>query len=86
MGDFSCPYGTYYNNNGGTTATYWNIFDQVIIRPAIRKRFNDKNLKILTSVSGRSLLDANGHPDINISDHLPIMFEIKEDCSSGESA
>ena len=56
----------------------WNVYDQVIIRPTLRKQFIDENLKIITKTNTKSLLDHNKHPDRNISDHLPIAFEIKE--------
>lgn len=77
FGDFKKPYGTHYYNQG-TNCTYWSILDQVIIRPSIRKSFVDKSLKIVTKTQKYRLLDNNGHPNINISDHLPIIFEIKE--------
>ena len=83
LGDFQKPYGTYYYNGGGTKNTYWNIFDQVIIRPALKKRFLKDSLKILTETETRYLLDSKGHPDMNISDHLPIIFEIMEEVSNG---
>ncbi len=79
LGDETQPYGTYYLNNGNSINTYWNLYDQVIIRPALRKRFIDDNLKIITETQSKYLLDANGHPDKAISDHLPIVFEIQED-------
>jgi exonuclease III len=83
LGDFQEPYGTYYYNGSSTQNTYWNIFDQVIFRPAMKKRFLKDSLKILTETKTRYLLDSNGHPDKNISDHLPIIFEIKEEKSHG---
>lgn len=58
---------------------YWHIYDQVIIRPSLRSRFVDGNLKIITGSANVSLLDKNKHPNHSISDHLPITFEIKED-------
>ena len=79
LGDFKEPYGTYYHHSANTIETYWNIFDQVIIRPALRKRFVDNSLQILTETSTISLLDGNKHPNHDISDHLPITFEIEED-------
>ncbi len=79
LGDFKKPYGTYYKNSGDTVSTYWNIYDQVIIRPSLRERFIDDSLKILTKTESISLLDKNGHPEQSISDHLPIIFEIMED-------
>lgn len=79
LGDSTEPYGTYYCNTGGVQNTYWNIFDQVILRPALKERFVKESLKILTETSTVFLLDQNGHPDKCISDHLPIFFEIKEE-------
>lgn len=85
LGDFKQPYGTYYHNNG-TQNTYWNIFDQVIFRPVLRKRFVDKSFKILTETQTKYLLDRNGHPDKNISDHLPIIFEFQEEIYYGKES
>lgn len=83
LGDYTQPYGTYYYNTSGTQNTYWNIFDQVIYRPALKKRFVKESLKILTETEKRYLLDRKGHPDKKISDHLPIIFEIKEEAVHG---
>lgn len=79
LGDRYQPYGTYYHNGSDAVNAYWNIYDQVIVRPSIKERFVDESLKILTETKTIYLLDKNGHPDKNISDHLPIMFEIEED-------
>ena len=79
LGDETHPYGTYYHNNNSTINTYWNLYDQVIIRPALRERFVDASLKIITETQTQYLLDNKGHPDKNISDHLPIIFEIQEE-------
>lgn len=78
LGDFNMPLGTYYHNSGKTINTYWNLYDQVIIRPDLRKRFVNESLKILTATSNTQLIAKNGHPNKTISDHLPITFEIKE--------
>ena len=79
LGDFTRPYGTFYYGGSNSINTYWNLFDQVIIRPALRDRFIDDSLKILTETQSKCLLNNKGHPDKTISDHLPIMFEIRED-------
>ena len=79
LGDFKEPYGTYYRSAADTFNPYWHIYDQVIIRPSLRSRFVDGNLKIITGSANVSLLDKNKHPNHSISDHLPITFEIKED-------
>jgi exonuclease III len=77
MGDFKKPYGTYYYSQG-STCTYWSILDQVIIRPSVRDSFIDNSLSIITKTKQYNLLDDSGHPNKNISDHLPIVFEIEE--------
>lgn len=79
LGDFKEPFGTYYKNTGNTVNPLWNIFDQVIIRPTLRKYFVDESLKIITNTLSTSFLDKNKHPNHSISDHLPITFEIKEE-------
>lgn len=79
FGDFHEPYGTYYHGSSDTINPYWNVYDQVIIRPALRKRFVDKSLRIITETVQTSLLDGKRHPDREISDHLPLVFEIKEE-------
>lgn len=84
LGDQNQPYGTYYLSTNDVINTYWNIYDQVIIRPVLKERFVDESLKIVTETYTRSLLDSKGHPDINISDHLPIIFEIKEENLNGK--
>lgn len=86
LGDMERPYGTYYHNSSNVINTYWHLYDQVLIRPALRGQFVDASLKILTETQSRYLLDAKGHPDKNISDHLPIIFEIQEDVCCGNEA
>lgn len=83
LGDETHPYGTYYHNNNSTINTYWNLYDQVIIRPALRERFVDESLKIITETQSMYLLDNKGHPNKDISDHLPISFEIREENCNG---
>lgn len=79
LGDFSKPYGTYYYSGNDPNNTFWNIYDQVLIRPTLRKRFVDNSLRIITQINSTSLLNKKGHPNKIISDHLPITFEILED-------
>ncbi|MBQ7832510.1 MAG: hypothetical protein IJ336_02905 [Lachnospiraceae bacterium] len=79
LGDAQEPYGTYYYAGNDPINTYWNIYDQVIIRPALKARFVEDSLKIVKETKTRFLLDNNGHPNNKISDHLPIVFEIKEE-------
>lgn len=78
LGDFQKPYGTYYYDKAGVKNTYWNIFDQVIFRPSLMERFAKDNLKIITETKENCLLDNKGHPNTKISDHLPILFEMRD--------
>lgn len=79
LGDTQEPYGTYYYAGSDPVNTYWNIYDQVIIRPALKDHFIDDSLMIVKETKTRFLLDNKGHPNKKISDHLPIVFEIRED-------
>lgn len=79
LGDFNSPPGTYYYVSGNSKMTYWNMFDQVLIRPEVRNRFIDSSLRIITSTQNKKLVDDSGYPKKDISDHLPITFEITED-------
>ena len=70
--------GTYYYDKSGHVNYYWNIFDQVLLRPELIKFFIDQKLKILISDGNSSLLNSNGIPDCNhFSDHLPILFSLE---------
>jgi hypothetical protein len=69
------PPGTYYRR-GSTVTYFWNIFDQVLIRPSLLPYFDDENLKILEGdgvVSFLSNKKSTPRAD-EVSDHLPIVF------------
>lgn len=78
-GDFTSPPGTYYYSGSTPKNAFWRVFDQVMINPCLRDEFVDESLMIITKVGEISLLDKNGHPNTEYSDHLPIVFEIKEE-------
>ena len=78
FGDFSSPPGTFYHANSKAKTPFWHMFDQVLIRPCLISSFNQESLEIITKIDAISLLDNNAHPDKRYSDHLPIIFEIKE--------
>lgn len=56
---------------------YWNIYDQVLVRPELIDGISHENIKIMTKIKDRSLLTKYGHIDNAISDHLPILIKIK---------
>ena len=72
------PPGTYFYGSSAPTNLFWNIFDQVLVRPELLGGFADENVKILTQAGEIALLRSNGRPNGTIaSDHLPIVFSIE---------
>ncbi|TAD99332.1 MAG: hypothetical protein EAZ97_09125 [Bacteroidetes bacterium] len=78
MGDLSkFTAGTYYYSQSIPICYFWNMFDQVLIRPSLIPFFEEKNLQILDSDGINSFLDKNNLPNKNkFSYHLPIIFSI----------
>jgi endonuclease/exonuclease/phosphatase (EEP) superfamily protein YafD len=71
------PAGTYYYEKAEHDIYFWNIFDQVLLRPDMLSFFSNDDLKILTKSCDESLLSAKGLPDKKHgSDHLPILFRL----------
>ena len=69
--------GSYYYDSAEHVNYFWNVFDQVLLRPELAEGFDPGKLKILTSVGSRTLVRSDGRPDAgNSSDHLPILFEL----------
>lgn len=69
------PPGTYYYSRAEPVNYFWNIFDQVLLRPSLLGRFENNRLRILDSDGASSLLTTQGLPDsVGASDHLPIVF------------
>ncbi len=68
--------GTFYFRNAEHRVYFWNILDQVLIRPDLLDSFDVNNLRVPDSVGDLSFL-RNGLPDKDaISDHLPIIFRM----------
>jgi hypothetical protein len=71
------PAGSYYYAQSAHETYFWNIFDQVLLRPALLPNFRNDELKILTDDGVGTLLSKRGLPDNNDgSDHLPIIFKL----------
>lgn len=47
LGDFAYPPGTFYYVGNEVDNSFWNVYDQVMIRPCIREKFIDNELKII---------------------------------------
>ena len=69
--------GTHFYNPHRHIQYFWNMFDQVLIRPEVIPYFSDKYLRILTGTRSKSLLTENHTMRTIYSDHLPIKFAIK---------
>ncbi len=67
------PPGTYYYPGSKNRQFFWNMFDQVLLRPDLLPMFEMDSLKILTEIGKTQLLKA-GSINRSISDHLPIMI------------
>jgi endonuclease/exonuclease/phosphatase family metal-dependent hydrolase len=70
--------GSYYYDAGEHVNHYWNMFDQVLLRPELASRFDSAQLSILKAVGALSLVRPDGRPDQQVgSDHLPLLFEVE---------
>lgn len=77
MGDLnSSPPGTYFHESPGSMSLYWRMFDQVLVRPNLVSNVPTKHLKIIDHDGKEHLVDQNGRPKKNLSDHLPITFRL----------
>ena len=69
--------GTYYYNSSRPVEYFWNMFDQVLIRPDLIDRFLHEDLKIIKNFDDQTLLNEKGVPEKDkFSDHLPLYFKI----------
>jgi len=76
FGDRGETAGTYYYESGEPLCYFWNMFDQVLLRPALLDGFTHEQVRIVTRV-GKSSLVRDGCPDKEMwSDHLPVVVEV----------
>jgi len=73
---FSWPPGTFYHSRGEHNVYFWNMFDQVMIRPSILDRFKLEDFQIVDHTGEQTLVTNKGRPNQAGSDHLPILFRI----------
>jgi hypothetical protein len=70
--------GSYFYDAGEHVNHYWNMFDQVLLRPELASRFDSARLSILKAVGPLSLVRPDGRPNQQLgSDHLPLLFEVE---------
>jgi endonuclease/exonuclease/phosphatase (EEP) superfamily protein YafD len=71
------PAGTYYYRGTTQMVYFWNIFDQVLLRPDLLPYFRDEDLSVIAKIADVSLLSRAGLPDKSVgSDHLPILIRL----------
>lgn len=76
LGDRMETGGTFYFDHPEPVCYFWNMFDQVLLRPDLLEGFAPEHVRIMTEVRGVSLLQG-GKPDREMaSDHLPVMVEL----------
>jgi hypothetical protein len=72
------PPGTFFYEKAEHTVFFWNIFDQVLLRPELAVNFRHEDLTILSTVGNRSLVTSAGKPDTShASDHLPVLLRLE---------
>lgn len=77
LGDRGPAAGTFYFESGEAVCYFWNLFDQVLLRPDLLAKFVPENVRIITELPTLSLLDGKGRPNKEMtSDHLPILLEL----------
>jgi hypothetical protein len=71
------PPGTCYFPARESRWYYWNMLDQVLLRPTLLPMFRNRDLRVLTTDGYTSFLHQTGLPDReNFSDHLPLLFHL----------
>jgi hypothetical protein len=72
------PPGTYHYSKSSSIVYYWNMFDQLLLRPQLMDDLHD--VRILEQDGVESLLDSKGRPNrLTASDHLPVFFRLRLD-------
>jgi len=76
FGDRTPAAGTFYYDSGEPLCYFWNIFDQVLLRPDLLHGFSHDQVRIVTEIAGVPLLK-DGCPDKALaSDHLPLVLQL----------
>ena len=76
LGDRTDIGGTFYYEHAEPVCYFWNMYDQVLLRPELLSGFAPDHVRIVSEVRGVSLLEA-GRPDKEMaSDHLPVVVEL----------
>jgi hypothetical protein len=71
------PPGSYYYPVSKPYSLYWNMFDQILLRPELALDFEPGDVGVLQRAGDRTLITCDGVPDRSISDHLPLLATIR---------
>ncbi len=72
------PPGTFFHAGSTLIEQFWQMLDQVLIRPEMLEYFDRDSLSILEVIGDESLVCKRRRPlKKKISDHLPLYFELK---------
>jgi hypothetical protein len=73
------PPGTCFYNSSSDVNYFWNMFDQVLVRPALLGSLSNDSVSIVTRIGDMDLLTDRGRPNSLVaSDHLPIVCKLSE--------
>jgi len=72
------PPGTYHYDNHQHVTYFWNMFDQVLVRPSLIRHMETNGIQIVDRIGALSFLTPDGTPDTSVgSDHLPLLFSMR---------
>jgi hypothetical protein len=79
FGDLSeGPPGTFFLAKGEPLTYFWNMYDQVLLRPDLMDALVNGDPRVLTSTGTTALVQSDGRPDErSASDHLPVYFRLE---------
>lgn len=73
----SLPPGSYFYNSGAEVNYFWNVFDQVLVRPTLLDSLSTESVTVVTEIQGATLLTDRGRPNRDeFSDHLPLVCRL----------
>ncbi len=80
-GNLKLPGSYYFKNNDDVNQTFWNLFDNLIIRPNLTAEIDLTSITLLENSGTHKLVNKVGEvfqiDSVNYSDHLPLIFNIK---------
>jgi hypothetical protein len=62
---------------------FWNMFDQVLLRPALLPCFDPAGLLVLDRIGENAVLHA-GRAAVSLSDHLPLVLDLAVEKEPGD--